>query len=374
MKRTIVSVGLLLVVSLVSYAQLRVNNLGSILMADSVYYGAKDLVSVNKSRNYSFYNLSNFTSTLQDDPYFYGYRVAILGDAYAYGSSHIYNVGVIGKTGCNSGGYNNFGVWGRIDSSKGAAIFGSCDNLTTPSITGNYAGYFNGATYVNGVLTAASYVTLSDKELKRNISSICQEPTLDNLLKMNIVKYNYKEKEADTTLIFSEEKNIKSAIDEDLIHFGLLAQELREIYPNLVVKGQDGHLGVNYMELVPLLIRSVQELKTELDAVKSTIDVDRKTPSRIVAADYESGKFAMLYQNRPNPFSAQTEIRFSLPEDTKNAFIHIFDMTGKTLKQIPVDNSMQSVTINGYELSAGMYLYALTINGQEIDTKRMILS
>ena len=71
---------------------------------------------------------------------------------------------------------------------------------------------------------------------------------------------------------------------------------------------------------------------------------------------------------------AQTVIRFRLSENARNAFIHIFDMTGKTLKQIPVDSSMQSVTINGYELSSGMYFYALTINGQEIDTKRMILS
>ena len=49
-------------------------------------------------------------------------------------------------------------------------------------------------------------------------------------------------------------------------------------------------------------------------------------------------------------------------------------MTGKMLRQIPVDSSMQSVAINGYELSAGIYLYSLVINGKEIDTKRMILS
>jgi hypothetical protein len=83
---------------------------------------------------------------------------------------------------------------------------------------------------------------------------------------------------------------------------------------------------------------------------------------------------AVLYQNTPNPFTAQTEIRFSLPETAKNAYIYIFDMTGKMQKQVPVDASMQSITINGYELQAGIYLYSLVVNGQEIDTKRMILS
>ena len=83
---------------------------------------------------------------------------------------------------------------------------------------------------------------------------------------------------------------------------------------------------------------------------------------------------AKLYQNTPNPFTERTEIRFTLPDDAQNAYIYIFDMQGKMLRQIPVDASMQSVTINGYELSAGIYLYSLAVNGQEIDTKRMILS
>ena len=36
----------------------------------------------------------------------------------------------------------------------------------------------------------------------------------------------------------------------------------------MVVEGQDGYLAVNYIELVPILIRSIQELKAELDELK----------------------------------------------------------------------------------------------------------
>ena len=64
----------------------------------------------------------------------------------------------------------------------------------------------------------------------------------------------------------------------------------------------------------------------------------------------------------------------SLPDDAPASYIYIFDMTGKMQKQIPVDPSQQSVTINSYELSAGIYLYSLVVGGKEIDTKRMILS
>ena len=52
-------------------------------------------------------------------------------------------------------------------------------------------------------------------------------------------------------------------------HFGLSAKELEKVYPNLVLKGQDGYQYINYTELVPILIRSIQELKAELDEVKS---------------------------------------------------------------------------------------------------------
>ena len=83
---------------------------------------------------------------------------------------------------------------------------------------------------------------------------------------------------------------------------------------------------------------------------------------------------ASLAQNTPNPFTERTTIRFTLPENTRNAYIYIFDMSGKMQKQIPIDSSMQSVTIEGYELSAGMYIYSLVIGGKEVKTRRMILS
>ncbi|SDH45585.1 hypothetical protein SAMN04487901_1331, partial [Prevotella communis] len=49
------------------------------------------------------------------------------------------------------------------------------------------------------------------------------------------------------------------------------AQELQTIYPELVVKGQDGYLGVNYIELVPILVRGIQELKSEVNELKAEV-------------------------------------------------------------------------------------------------------
>ncbi|GHV25499.1 hypothetical protein FACS1894176_04100 [Bacteroidia bacterium] len=81
-----------------------------------------------------------------------------------------------------------------------------------------------------------------------------------------------------------------------------------------------------------------------------------------------------LYQNAPNPFRTNTEIRYFLPEGIREAYLCIFDMQGKMLKKLNAQVGMNTLTVRGSELHAGMYLYSLIVDGQEIDTKRMILT
>jgi hypothetical protein len=52
------------------------------------------------------------------------------------------------------------------------------------------------------------------------------------------------------------------------LHYGLIAQEVREVLPELVSgdDGKDGRLGLNYGELVPVLVKAVQEQQAEIGA------------------------------------------------------------------------------------------------------------
>ncbi|HXB42312.1 MAG TPA: hypothetical protein VNZ49_17365 [Bacteroidia bacterium] len=53
----------------------------------------------------------------------------------------------------------------------------------------------------------------------------------------------------------------------------------------------------------------------------------------------------------------------------------IFDLNGSLKKTITIIAKGEvNVTINGKELIAGMYNYSLIVDGQEIDTKKMILT
>jgi hypothetical protein len=55
-------------------------------------------------------------------------------------------------------------------------------------------------------------------------------------------------------------------------HFGLIAQDLQKIYPDLVYQNDSGYLSVNYIGLIPILIQSIKELNTELEALKAKTD------------------------------------------------------------------------------------------------------
>ena len=315
----------------------------------------------------------------------------IVGSAFESSSEAASNMGVLGFAGNLTTG-RNYGVYGGLRGTEnGAGIYGSTTISYSTPMTGRYAGYFKGDTYCNGTLTATNVVTTSDTRLKENIMPVCKAvpkgTTLQNVLDMNIVEYNFRfSPQLEEFLKTPKAKEISEEELEALIkeeklkqaqrHIGLLAQELQSTYPQLVYEGQDGYLGVNYLELVPVLIRAIQELKQELDEVKGGADETKKTRSDATAINTSSIAFTsnVLYQNTPNPFKEKTIIRFSLAPNAQNASICIFDMSGKMLKTLPVSPNDTSVSVNGYELGEGMFLYSLLVNGQEIDTKRMIIT
>ena len=55
--------------------------------------------------------------------------------------------------------------------------------------------------------------------------------------------------------------------------YGLIAQELQKIYPDLVCKDGDGNLGVDYMGLVPVLIKVVQSQQKKIDDLGEKISL-----------------------------------------------------------------------------------------------------
>jgi hypothetical protein len=59
--------------------------------------------------------------------------------------------------------------------------------------------------------------------------------------------------------------------DDSKKKIGLLAQNVQEVFPELVKTGTDvlGTLSVNYQGLIPILINSIKELQAEILELKS---------------------------------------------------------------------------------------------------------
>ena len=306
---------------------------------------------------------------------------------------HLFSAGVWGMGG-NAYSGMSYGVLGSIHNDmKGAGIYGTnCDD-SYYSIDGKFSEYFYGPMHIVGpVYSTVGFSSPSDMRLKKDVVSVedtehSNGSTLSNLLGLEVLSFHLKtpyEEKASSAGDYEEGSadNINARY-ASLRHYGVSAQELQKIYPDIVYEWQDGTLAVNYVEMVPLLLRSIQELKQELDEVKGTDDTARKAHLASYNTDEEQTNVMdaigatsknKLFQNMPNPFKEKTVIRFQLADGARDATICIFDMSGKLLKKVPVSLGMESISINGHELGEGMFLYSLIVNGQEIDTKRMILS
>lgn len=290
------------------------------------------------------------------------------------------NAHAVGVQGLASGGLSGYtyGVVGGLSSqsNNGAGIFGTVVNHFGVNVPGRYAGYFDGSVYQNGTTTSLQLVMPSDKRLQENVMSLCDDKSesdvLIRLLGMNVIKYNLLKPKYDLndedSLIILPDENEDSYLKR--YHYGLSAQELQSIYPNLVVEGQDGYLCVNYIELVPILIRSIQELKQELDEMRNETCKTRGTTDLTNFVSSEN----VLYQSRSNSIKEKTVIRFKVAENIQSASINIYDLRGKMLKEYPIPSGNGSISVDGYDIGNGMFLYSLVVNGQEIDTKKMIIS
>jgi hypothetical protein len=90
-----------------------------------------------------------------------------------------------------------------------------------------------------------AYQNLSDKRSKENIKNISQNEK-DKVLQLVPKTYNF----------IKDEKKDK--------RYGLIAQEVEEIYPELISEDEKGMKSLNYMDLIPLLLEHIKDLKKSI--------------------------------------------------------------------------------------------------------------
>ena len=177
--------------------------------------------------------------------------------------------GVYGIAGGSINGIN-YGVTGLLknDNLTGVGVFGA-NNDTLYSISGRYAGYFRGNTYVNGDFNTPNMFNSSDARLKTNVVDI-RTDAISKLNELRPVQFQWQQVEDIMTVdsVTIKTPHFSSDMDLDKKHYGLLAQEVQKIFPDLVKEDGTGYLSVNYVELIPLLIQAVQELSAKVEEIE----------------------------------------------------------------------------------------------------------
>ena len=272
------------------------------------------------------------------------------------------NIGVYGVAGNATSGWN-YGVIGMLSGENGGTgVYGSSKYDDGFNSGGRFAGLFHGDIKTTDAVYASVYNTLADSRLNMNMEPI-ETGSLNNLMQVSVFRYGLKQIDV---VSGEESKKLGYYNDDSGIlekeHFGLSGQEIMELYPNLVSEDQNGLLSVNYVEMIPLLIHSIQELKMELDALKTNTRVSERVSEP-----------ELLYQNVPNPFSDRCIIKCSIPEYVKEASLYVYDYNGRQVQHKTIgDRGNVQVVIEGNGFEAGIYLYSLVADGKLVDTKRMI--
>lgn len=164
------------------------------------------------------------------------------------GSTYVNAANILARAGTNTGSLNSQ-LWYTalqhmfVSGSTEVMRINNAGNIgvgtTTPS----------SKLHVVGDISATNFNSLSDVLYKENVSSI--ENSFDILEKINPVNFSWKQ------------TGIKS--------YGVIAQELEKILPELVNTDSNGIKSVQYTPLIALLIDAIQKQKAEIIEIKDQL-------------------------------------------------------------------------------------------------------
>ncbi len=143
--------------------------------------------------------------------------------------------------------------------------------------------WYTYALNVNGTAFATGYWQSSDKKLKENITSIYS--ALDMILNIDGVSFTWKQEDnegkevLDAKYETNEDKKVpdaqkgkKNGRFPEGKHYGVIAQDIEKVMPEIVKEGVEGEKAVSYTELIPVLIEAIKEQQELIQKQQSSIN------------------------------------------------------------------------------------------------------
>lgn len=177
----------------------------------------------------------------------------------------------------SAGALNFFKPWPTWNAQNYILALGDNGNVSIGGpIESNFKLRVHGSTLVQYYGFVAS-----DKRFKRNIKNL--NVGLSTIMQLRPVSYQYNfpdnkykgikegaETEMKQKTIAADKEN-KNEVEAST-SMGLIAQEVKEILPEIVGTDDNGYHSVQYTALVPVLIKALQEQQTQIEELKRRVE------------------------------------------------------------------------------------------------------
>lgn len=118
-----------------------------------------------------------------------------------------------------------------------------------------------------------------------------------------------------------------------------------------------------------LFFLTIQEQQNEIEMLKSLLSVETKSTLRSTSTGNPNViEGAKLYNG------TGASVSYILPSTFSNAYLQVFDISGRMVKKITLTVANDVVEINPTEIGYGTFVYALYVDGQKADTLKKFVN
>lgn len=208
------------------------------------------------------------------------------------------------------------------------------------------------------VFSTASFVA-SDRKLKKNIEDLENATDYINSLKPKTYQFDTES---------YPELNLPKGN-----HYGLIADELEKLLPTLVRENQSLSLDenskivnfktVNYDELIPILIKGLQEQSIEIQRLNSRLN-------SIENNKQNSG--ASRYLISPNPSQSDIKLATINGSPFENSTVIVSNSAGAIVKKFDLIKGDYEKTIDVSNFSSGLYNCSILTSNEQTNLQFII--